>query len=739
MILRSLELKHFGKFGEKTFEFRRGMNLVIGPNEAGKSTLMEAIPAVLFGVRNKERFKPWGRQGSCEAALVLEDRGRTLRIERNILTDRVSLEEKDDLYHTLYSFEGKVAPQGRSSERVEYLEQLSRLFGIADEDIFRASLFFGQGSLEIGNNGGLAAKIKTLLSGFVEVDYDRVLESLHEDFFAITRKNPWGKDKTKDREFDEIASRVGELEKRWYEGQQSLKRLEKLQEQIEDLSVALEIDREDYTKGERYLAWVRKQWQLEAKEESLQKDFTRINQQSEKVTELQKQLKDFEARLAKTGLPRDMPEDLPRILADAEKVRKDLVTVQSESAGLREQLLKLKRAPLKQTLAASVVLLGAGGAVGWQYPQWLTPALLGAGLLSALVWMAYLWRAGKERGERNRLQGQAQILERQREEAQARLAGLDTRFERIGMSPSAIEVVKMQKSLERNRELVGQLREVESAMRVLEKAEELERDKQELTRELAVIDQRLEDERPLRQDNLLTPEELPEAEEKLGDLGESIKAREQDLLELAREEAALQGELHDLQQIEEEGERLKEREAFLRRRRDALGTAYDLLSGAVEEFRNSYLERFSAEIGHHLGTATCGRYAEARLDGDFNLSLKGSGDNWQDVEHFSRGTVDAVYFAVRLALTRHMASGRHLPLLLDDPLVNFDEARLLETLKGLEQIGHEHQVIFFTHDEGMLRRGAHKRWNVVSLGKIKSAKSSMSEERRDDVGQLHLL
>ena len=64
MILRSLELKHFGKFAERSFEFRRGLNLVVGPNEAGKSTLIETVPAVLFGVRNKERFKPWGRQGS---------------------------------------------------------------------------------------------------------------------------------------------------------------------------------------------------------------------------------------------------------------------------------------------------------------------------------------------------------------------------------------------------------------------------------------------------------------------------------------------------------------------------------------------------------------------------------------------------------------------------------------------------------------------------------------------------
>ena len=278
MILRSLELRHFGKFPEKTVELRRGMNLIIGPNEAGKSTLIEAIPAVLFGVRGKERFRTWGRQGSCEAALVLEGQDRTVRIERDMLSDQVRLTERDDLYHVLYQFEGKASPQGRSSERSEYLEQLTRLFGVADEDIFRASLFFGQGSLEISGQAGMAAKIKTLLSGFVEVDYDRVLQSLQEDYFAITRQNPWGKDKTRDRELDEIRHRLEQLEARWLAEQDSLRELESLRQELTALTHGIENDRSDYEKGERYLAWARRQWEFEDKAHQLRRDLQGLDQ-----------------------------------------------------------------------------------------------------------------------------------------------------------------------------------------------------------------------------------------------------------------------------------------------------------------------------------------------------------------------------------------------------------------------------------------------------------------------------
>jgi len=83
MILRSVELENFGRFRGQTVEFRRGMNLVIGPNEAGKSTIAESIPAVLFGTDRLEKFKPWGRN-SCSAVLFFEGQGRTIQVKRNL-------------------------------------------------------------------------------------------------------------------------------------------------------------------------------------------------------------------------------------------------------------------------------------------------------------------------------------------------------------------------------------------------------------------------------------------------------------------------------------------------------------------------------------------------------------------------------------------------------------------------------------------------------------------------------
>ncbi|HYZ16002.1 MAG TPA: AAA family ATPase, partial [Candidatus Acidoferrum sp.] len=62
MRLRSLRVGGFGRLADVTFDFGPGLNVVVGPNEAGKSTLGAAIVASLYGLQRgeKERWRPWG-------------------------------------------------------------------------------------------------------------------------------------------------------------------------------------------------------------------------------------------------------------------------------------------------------------------------------------------------------------------------------------------------------------------------------------------------------------------------------------------------------------------------------------------------------------------------------------------------------------------------------------------------------------------------------------------------------
>lgn len=62
--------------------------------------------------------------------------------------------------------------------------------------------------------------------------------------------------------------------------------------------------------------------------------------------------------------------------------------------------------------------------------------------------------------------------------------------------------------------------------------------------------------------------------------------------------------------------------------------------------------------------------------------------------YLSKGTVDQVYLAVRLAVYDLCMKGA--PLVLDDALAAFDDGRMAQALDLLLERGEEEQILFFT-------------------------------------------
>ena len=59
--IEALRIHGFGRFSGLEIELDRGLNLLVGPNEAGKSTLLSFIQSVLFGFERRQsprRYEP---------------------------------------------------------------------------------------------------------------------------------------------------------------------------------------------------------------------------------------------------------------------------------------------------------------------------------------------------------------------------------------------------------------------------------------------------------------------------------------------------------------------------------------------------------------------------------------------------------------------------------------------------------------------------------------------------------
>lgn len=87
MIIESLHIDGFGRLVDCGYEFRPGLNLIVGPNESGKTTLRACVAALLYGMKRDdvkrakyedeyERYLPWEGVGQAAAGAGVRYSGR---------------------------------------------------------------------------------------------------------------------------------------------------------------------------------------------------------------------------------------------------------------------------------------------------------------------------------------------------------------------------------------------------------------------------------------------------------------------------------------------------------------------------------------------------------------------------------------------------------------------------------------------------------------------------------------
>lgn len=85
-------------------------------------------------------------------------------------------------------------------------------------------------------------------------------------------------------------------------------------------------------------------------------------------------------------------------------------------------------------------------------------------------------------------------------------------------------------------------------------------------------------------------------------------------------------------------------------------------------------------------------------------------------QSLSKGTLDQIYFALRLAVVQALSErGEQVPMLLDDPFANYDDTRLSRVMTLLADIGKETQVLVFTCREDVARAAESVQAPVIRL------------------------
>ena len=150
-----------------------------------------------------------------------------------------------------------------------------------------------------------------------------------------------------------------------------------------------------------------------------------------------------------------------------------------------------------------------------------------------------------------------------------------------------------------------------------------------------------------------------------------------------------------------EPEELSQREDSLRTEHDrdlrtsaALDVALAELTAADEEMQRRYAPALSQRTEEIFRALTGGRYESLKLDRNLTAAVGRKEDMLPHTEaYLSRGTIDQLYLALRLALCE---PNTDCPIILDDALVHFDDERLGYALDYLRALAQERQILLFT-------------------------------------------
>ncbi|MFM7206502.1 MAG: AAA family ATPase, partial [Planctomycetaceae bacterium] len=182
-------------------------------------------------------------------------------------------------------------------------------------------------------------------------------------------------------------------------------------------------------------------------------------------------------------------------------------------------------------------------------------------------------------------------------------------------------------------------------------------------------------------------------------------AAAQERRQVVADRVAAAAEDHALEALQAELALVEERLGEQQRRRDLLHRAHVLLEQTRAAVARDHQPPVLREASRWLARLTDGRYPsittaieEARLE-----VHDADGEIWNP-ERLSRGTREQVFLALRLALIRDL--GRHdvsLPVVMDDALVNFDDARARSAARVLvefiaEQAADRQMLVLTCHE-----------------------------------------
>ena len=185
------------------------------------------------------------------------------------------------------------------------------------------------------------------------------------------------------------------------------------------------------------------------------------------------------------------------------------------------------------------------------------------------------------------------------------------------------------------------------------------------------------------------------SENKLEKINEEINIEKIKYESLKFEEKNLNEKLEKLINIEEEISINKERYNNLKKFEKSFELAKNILEKAYEKMKNGIAPKFTKNLSQRISNITNGKYNNINLNNDNEIIVELENGNYLPVNRLSTGTIDQIYFSLRLSMLDEL-SDENLPIILDETFAYWDDERLENILRFLISESEKRQILIFT-------------------------------------------